>query len=71
MRRYWFTFTESSPLRNHVQPVLAKSQSEAKNAMFRFYSTWQACLENEPDHTGKHVRELPLIVVNGSVIKVE
>ena len=71
MRRYWFTFTESSPLRNHVQPVLAKFQFEAKNAMLRFYSTWQACLENEPDHAGKHVFEMPLIVVKGSVIKVE
>ena len=59
------------PLRDHVQPVLAKSMDDARTAMYRFYASWQACYESEPDHSGKHVYELPLIVINGDIIKVE
>lgn len=41
MKKFIFTFPENHPLRNHYQPVIAKSAFAARSRMFeRYGSDW-------------------------------
>ena len=76
MKKYWFSFPESSPLARYVQPVIAKSPQDAKMAMYRFYAAIGRYEKSDTDPcVGK--KRLPAMVVSGEarkgnmIIKVE
>ena len=71
MKRFWFTFSDSSPLSDFTQPVLAKTIQEAKSAMYRFYAAFCPYYGMGDENPYKKKKRMKTIVVKDGVIKVE